>query len=179
MNTENKFLVAAVIALLVVVFIILGVNLLNSSTSVGPTTSSDIMGQDIPVPTGYIVDYAGILDEKTVETLTEKLIAFAKGDNGEIAVLTVNSMNGLSIEEFGIRVMEKWAVGKSGKDNGEIIIVSKGDREVRIETGRGSVITDAQAGEILKTVMVPKLKAGDWAGAISDGIDELIKLTNK
>lgn len=146
----------------------------------GPALSGAIPGQDIPDISGYIVDQADLIDAQTEAELTPKLAAFSKSGYGEMAVLTVKSLNGLSIEEFGIRVAEKWKVGKNGRDDGVIIIISSGDRKVRIEVGRGVInITDAVAGRILDEVMVPKLKSGDWSGAVSAGVDALIKLTNK
>ena len=145
----------------------------------GPANSTIITGQEIPDVVGYIDDQAGLLDQTTKDSLTTTLTNFAKTGKGELAILTVKSMNGLNIEEFGIRVGEKWKVGKAGIDNGVIIIVAMGERKVRIEVGRGADITDAQAGQILNNVMVPKLKLNDWKGAITDGSNSIIQLMNK
>jgi len=145
----------------------------------GPANSGVIIDQEIPNVIGYIDDSANILSTETKVSLTALLTEFAKGDKGEIAILTVPSMNGLTIEEFGIRVGEKWKVGKAGIDNGVIIIIALNERKVRIETGRGANITDAQAGQILDNKMVPKLKKGDWNGAVQDGVQEIILLMNR
>lgn len=145
----------------------------------GPAFSSTVPGQEIPVPTGYVNDNAGLIDEKTQAVLEDQLKQFADSGKGELAVLTVKTMNGLTIEEYAIRVAEKWKVGGRDTDNGVILIISTDERKVRIEVGRGAAITDAQAGKILDDVMVPKLKRADWAGAIYDGVDAIINLVNK
>jgi uncharacterized protein len=150
-----------------------------TSQTVGPMNSSVITNQNIPEVTGYIDDSANLLDADTKASLTTTLTEFAKTDKGELAILTVPSMNGLNIEEFGIRVGEKWKVGKAGIDNGVIIIIALSERKVRIEVGRGANITDAQAGQILDNKMVPKLKQGDWNGAVKAGTEEIILLMNK
>lgn len=148
---------------------------------VGPANSGVIAGQNIPdiSASGYVSDGADVIDATTEASLVEKLKAFSAGNSGEMAVVTVKSLNGLSVEEFGIRVGEKWKVGKAGKDDGVIVIVSTGDKKVRIEVGRGASITDAQAGQVLDSVMVPKLHAGDYSGAIVDGVNALIKIVTK
>lgn len=159
----------------------------SSSPSTGNTTGTDsslqstvIPGQDIPVPTGYVNDVAGVLRTDTVASNEKKLtdFAFAASGKGEIAVLVVESLNGLTIEEYGIRVGEAWKVGKYGQDNGNILIISTGDRKVRIETGSGSEITDGQAKQILTDSVVPLLKNNDWDGAVNNGVDALIKASN-
>lgn len=141
--------------------------------------STVIPGQDIPVPKQYVNDTAEILSYQTNVDTELKLEEFAKGTNGEIAVLTIKSLNGLSIEEYGIRVAEAWKVGKYGQDNGEIIIISTGDKKVRIETGSASKITDAEAAQILSDSMLPSLRKGDWNAAVIGGVDAIIKATSK
>lgn len=139
--------------------------------------STEIAGQKIPQPTGYVNDVAGVLSKTTISDNEKKLKAFSSqgGAAGEIAVLVVPSLNGLSIEEYGIRVAEAWHVGQFGIDNAEILIISTGDRKVRIETGSGSRITDSQAAQIISTSIVPSLKKNDWDGGVNNGVNAIIK----
>lgn len=141
--------------------------------------STEITGQNIPDVVGYVNDEAKILNEIDEVQIKQKLQVFSESDKGEMAVVTVNSLNGLSVEEFAIRLAEKWQVGKEGKDDGIIIIIAKQERKVRIEVGRGTNITDSQAKQVLDDVMIPKLKEGDWAGAIDSGVESLINLANR
>ena len=174
--------------LIIVVVIIVGVSgvlISNSGSTTGNNTGTDsslqsteIQGQNIPIPTDYVTDKATILSEATIRSLNKKLSEFASGTKGEIAVLIVRSLNGLTIEEYGIRVGEAWKVGKYGQNNGNILIISTGDREVRIETGSGSKITDGQAKQIITDAIVPFLKKGDWDGGVTSGVDAIIKAMN-
>lgn len=140
--------------------------------------STEVQGQNIPLPTDYVNDRVGVLNEATILATNEKLSVFSSSGKGEIAVLIVESLNGLSIEEYGIRVGEAWKVGKYGQDNGNILIISTGDRKVRIETGSGSSITDSQAAQILADSVVPFLKKGDWNGGVVSGVEAIIKAMN-
>ncbi len=122
----------------------------------------------IPDATGYVNDYAEIISDETQAKLEEDLKSFIP----EIAVLTVKDMQGLTIEEYGIKVAEKWKVGDEDKDDGVILIIATGERKVRIEVGYGSEakINDAKAGRILDENVVPHLKNGDWEGGILEGV---------
>ncbi len=174
--------VLPIISILIIIFLITLIDTSKvdpNSQLVGPANSPVIKDQNIPEANNYVNDNANIIDANTEANLNTDLKSVSDSKKAEIAVLTVNSMNGLSIEEFAIRVMEKWQVGHSGKDNGIIIIIAVNERKVRIETGRGSVVTDAQAGTVLDTSMVPLLRKNDWSGAITAGVQALITLTNK
>lgn len=145
----------------------------------GPADSTVIAGQNIPDAFGYVTDQAMIIDLGAEDALTAKLKAFDDSGKGQIAVVTTKTLNGLSVEEYAIRVAEKWKVGDKNVDNGVLVVVALDERKVRIEVGRGASITDGQAQNILNTNMIPKLKRADWSGAINDGVDEIIKLMNK
>lgn len=166
--------------LILIVLALMGIGLVASlagSTTGGASQSpsvGDALYAGIPEPTNYAVDASGKLTHDEVIALNEKLKAIS--DSGkEIAVLMVLTTDTMSIEEYGIKVGEKWKVGKSGKDNGAIIIVATEDRKIRIELGRGAEgdITDSQAGDIIRDVIAPKFKVGDWNGGINAGVDAL------
>lgn len=128
----------------------------------------------IPDATNYAVDTSGVLNSDQLAALNTKLKSIA--DSGkEIAVLLVKTTSPMSIEEYGIRLGEKWRVGKTGKDNGVILIVATEDRKIRIEVGSGAEadITDSAAGSIIRDVIAPKLKSGDWLGGVNDGVDAI------
>lgn len=155
--------------------------ILNSGTQTGNNTGTDsslqstvIPGQVIPMPLGYVNDKAGVLTASTTEVLEKNMSDFAASGRGEVAVLIIKSLDGLSIEEYGIRVAEAWKVGKYEVNNGNILIISVEDRKVRLETGSNSGITDGEASRILANVIVPSLKRGDWNGAVGSGISAII-----
>lgn len=151
----------------------------NPDTKGTAMVSSVVEGSDIPEydRLGYVTDLSGVLGD--TKPLVEKLKAYDESNRGQMAVLTVESTGGLSIEEYSIRVAEKWKVGDTNLDDGIIIVIATKDRKVRIEVGRGASVTDAQAGDVLQSAMIPKLKTGDWSGAVNAGVDAVINLTSK
>lgn len=127
-----------------------------------------------PEPTNYAVDQAGVFSTEQIAMLNAKLKAM-DSDKHQFGVAVVKTTKPLDIEQYGIKLAEKWKVGYKGIDNGVIIIVATEDRKVRIEVGHGleGEINDAIAGRILDNQMVPHLKQGKWYEAIVAGLDEL------
>lgn len=127
-----------------------------------------------PEPTGYVVDQAGILSDATEKELSSQLKAF--DSKAQVAVLTVKTTGPLSIEEYGIKLAEKWKVGYKGKDNGVIFLVASEDRKMRVEVGRGleGDITDSEAAHVIDAVR-PFYKDGKW----DQGTKEAVNLITK
>lgn len=134
----------------------------------------------VPVPElrGRVTDDAGILGKATVEHISGLLKAHEDRTTNQVAVLTVETLEGESIEEFATRVFDSWRLGLKKKDNGVLIIVASKDRRMRIEVGYGleEVLTDAKAGRIIDTVMAPRFKAGDFDGGVTAGVLAVIAL---
>jgi len=107
------------------------------------------------------------------KTQTEDLIAKVEKDtNCQIAVAIVNSLEGISVEEYAVTLFEKWGVGKKKEDNGVLLLVAIEDRKLRIEVGYGleGTITDLEAGNIIDNVIVPKFKQNDYSTGVYDGV---------
>jgi uncharacterized protein len=134
-------------------------------------TGSILMGADIPYLTGRITDNAQILSPETHQSLTEILKEYEDRTTNQIAVLTVPTLDGESIEEYAVKVFDAWKLGQKGKDNGILIIVVPNDHRLRIEVGYGlePILTDGMAGEIIRTVMTPRFREGDYDSGITDG----------
>lgn len=136
-------------------------------------------GMTYPKPTGYVVDEVGVLSQETVDTATEELRKFDEDKKlGQIAVLIVKTTQPLAIEEYSIDLAEEWKVGYEGEDNGIIFIIATEDRKTRIEVGRGfeGILTDAGAGRLLDTDVIPYLKEDDWNGAVLSAVQSLIEV---
>lgn len=132
-----------------------------------------------PEPSGYVVDSAGVLTDSTEVALTDQLKKF--NETAQIAVVTVKTTAPLSLEEYSIKLAEKFGVGDAKEDNGVILLIVTEDRKLRIEVGYGleGKITDAAAGQLLDNYVVPELRNGDWdAGALA-GVIGIIKAINK
>lgn len=134
---------------------------------------------DVPGLQGYVNDYANMISPQAKAELETELRNFEQTDSTQIVILTVPSLEGDPIEDFGIRVAEAWRIGQKGKDNGVIFIVSKQERKMRIEVGRGleGKLTDLMAGRIIDLVMKPRFKRGDFDGGFIAGTAAVIDAT--
>ena len=132
---------------------------------------------DVPSLKGRVNDYADMISPEAESLIEDRLKSFEESDSTQVVILTVNSLDGDALEDFTIRVAEKWKIGRTKKDNGVILFASKNDRRMRIEVGRGleGVLTDLLSGRILDNVMRPKFKSGDFDGGFLDGTDAIIK----
>ena len=129
-----------------------------------------------PKPTGYVNDFAGVLNKATKAKLESTLTAFDKQSGIEIAVATLPSLNGEPIENVAVDLFEEWGIGKKGKDNGLLFLVVPSDRRMRIEVGYGleGVMNDALAGRILKKVIAPYFKKDQIDAGIAMGTLSII-----
>lgn len=134
---------------------------------------------EVPKLQGYVNDYANMISPQAKAELDNELRNFEQTDSTQIVVLTVPSLEGGEIEDFGIKVAEAWKIGQKGKDNGVIFVVSKEDRKMRIEVGRGleGKLTDLMAGRIIDLVVKPRFKRADYDGGFIAGVSALIDAT--
>jgi uncharacterized protein len=134
---------------------------------------------DVPKLQGYVNDYANMISPQAKAQLENELKNFEQTDSTQIMILTVPSLEGEVIEDFDIKVAEVWKVGQKGKDNGVIFVVSKQDRKMRIEVGRGleGKLTDLMAGRIIDLVVKPRFKRGDYDGGFIAGVSALVDAT--
>ena len=136
-------------------------------------------GLDVPRLQGYVNDYARMISPPAKSKIEEALGAFEQSDSTQIVILTIPSLEGEDIENFGIKVGGSWKIGQKGKDNGAILIVSKQERRIRIEVGYGleGKLTDLTAGRIIDLVIMPRFKQGDFDGGFIAGVSSLIDAT--
>lgn len=134
---------------------------------------------DVPHLNGRVNDYARMLSPEAVQQLEQKLAAFERDSSTQIAVLTVPTLQGDDIAQFSIHVAEQWKLGQKGKDNGVLLILAQAERKVRIEVGMGlqGVLPDITASHIIRDVMRPSLKSGNFDQGVTAGIDAIISAT--
>jgi uncharacterized protein len=140
-----------------------------------------VFAQDlVPVPdlTGRVVDRTGTLSPSDIRGLDATLEAFEAQKGSQVAVLMVPTTHPEEIEQYSIRVAEKWKLGRKKVDDGAILLVAKDDRTMRIEVGYGleGVLTDAMSKRIISDIITPYFKQGDFAGGIRAGVEAMIKL---
>jgi uncharacterized protein len=124
-----------------------------------------------PAYTGYVNDYAGVLDQAAASKLEGLCRALEKKTSAEMAIAVVKSVAPLDPKEYAVKLFEKWKIGKKGKDNGILVLLAMEERRVEIEVGYGleGVINDAKAGEILDRYVVPLFKQGEFGGGLYNG----------
>ena len=137
---------------------------------------------DVAVPElrAHVTDLAGALGASEVAALEQKLRAFETEKGSQIAVLILPTTQPETIEQFSIRVAEKWKLGRKGVDDGAILVVARDDHRLRIEVGYGleGVLNDAVSKRIISETITPRFRAGDFAGGIDAGITQMIGLVN-
>lgn len=131
---------------------------------------------EVPQLQGRVNDYAGILSPATKGQLESVLKTLESTDSTQIVVLTIKSLQGDSLEDFSLRVVETWQIGQKGLDNGALLLVAKDDRKIRIEVGYGleGKLTDLTAGRIIRDVIAPRFKQGNFDQGIIDGVGAIV-----
>jgi uncharacterized protein len=132
----------------------------------------------VPPLQARVTDLTGTLKPDEKAGLESRLSAFEAEKGSQIAILLVPTTEPETIEQYSIRVVDAWKLGRKGIDDGVLILLAKQDRTVRIEVGRGleGAIPDAVANRIVEDVMIPFFKQGDFYGGLSEGIDSLFAL---
>jgi len=134
--------------------------------------------QQLPENDGSpVVDQAGLLSPEQELDLKSKSEALFASSGRAFVVATVNSLDGLTIEDYGNKLIRAWKVGDEKRDDGVILLVAPNEKKVRIETGYGAegFLPDILAGRIIRDTITPRFKAGDMGGGITAGADAIIK----
>ncbi len=128
--------------------------------------------------TGFVNDFASVFSADQKMSLETKLSTLERETSVEVSVVTVPTLGDETVETYAVKLFEEWNIGKAKQDNGLLILVSPNDRQARIEAGYGlePVITDAVSSTIMRNVMVPAFKSGDYFGGINSATDLIIGL---
>lgn len=127
---------------------------------------------DLPDYSGWVNDYAGILNDDYKIKITSLIEKLEKETSAEVAVAVVDSLRFYDDATYANLLFEKWKIGKKDKDNGLLLLLAIKERKVRIETGYGleGVLPDGLCGEILDTYVVPHLRTGDYGEGLYRGV---------
>ena len=130
----------------------------------------------VPPLTARVTDRTATLTAGQAAALESKLQAFEVEKGSQLAVLIVPSTGDEPIEQYSLRVVEQWKLGRRNVDDGALLIVAKDDRTLRIEVGYGleGALNDATAKRIISEIIVPRFQQGDFYGGIDAGIDRMI-----
>ncbi len=132
---------------------------------------------EFPPLTGRVVDEAGLLSSNEMAQLERMLEGHENATSNQIVVVTLDSLQGRTIEEFGYQLGRAWGIGQKGRDNGALLIVAPNEREVRIEVGYGleGMLTDAVSSNIIHAVVLPAFRRGDMPGGIRSGAMAMVQ----
>lgn len=131
-----------------------------------------------PSLTGRVVDEADLLVPSEEQVLTQALAAHEQASGQQVVVVTVPSLQGLTIEDFGYQLGRHWGIGEEGEDTGALLIVAPEEREVRIEVGYGleGELTDAASKLIIENVLAPEFRAGRFGPGIIAGTGAILQV---
>ena len=132
--------------------------------------------KEVPFLSGRVVDEADLLPPERAAALEEELRRLEEETGAQVVVLTVESLEGEVLEDYALRVAETWQIGRGdGIDDGVVLLVARDDRKLRIEVGYGleGVLPDLATKRIIDGAIVPRFKAGDFAGGVEAGVDSI------
>lgn len=129
----------------------------------------------IPALTARVTDQTGTLTPEQKASLEKTLQDFEARKGSQVAVLIVSSTAPETIEQYSLRVVEQWKLGRKKVDDGALLIVAKEDRALRIEVGYGleGALNDAVCKRIISEIITPRFRQGDFYGGISAGLDRM------
>ena len=132
--------------------------------------------QTFPELSGRVVDQANLLEPATEAALTAKLSALEAETGDQLVVVTLGSLQGYEIEEYGYRLGRAWGIGQSENDSGVMLIVAPTERKVRIEVGYGlePILTDAFSSDVIQSRVLPPFRQNDFQSGIVAGSDAII-----
>ena len=135
----------------------------------------NVAALEVPKLTGYVNDLAGVISPEVELKIENFLRGFEASDSTQLVVLTIESLEGESLEEYSLKVADSWKIGQKEKDNGALLLISKQDRKIRIEVGYGleGKLTDLLAGRIIDNEITPEFKAGNYDAGVIAGVSAM------
>lgn len=136
---------------------------------------NNLFALKVPELRGHVNDYANIIKSNDENQIESFLKSIEDKTSAQIAVLTLKSLDDEDLESFSLKVAETWKLGKAGKDNGVLLLVSMDEHAVRIETGYGAeeFLTDAKCGLIIRNIIVPEFQKGDYSTGIKNAVENI------
>lgn len=132
----------------------------------------------VPQLAGRINDYAGILTSDQEQELELMIREMESKTSSQVVLLTITSLEDEVLEDYSLRVAETWQIGQKEYDNGVLLLIALKEKKIRLEVGYGleSIITDAKSGYIIRNLIVPGFREGNYYGGISSGLTAITGL---
>ena len=137
--------------------------------------------QEFPRPLGKVNDFAQVLDGPDRATLEHQLDDLERATSAEVALVTVTSLEGRTVEDYATALFNTWGIGKKDRDNGVLVLVCVPERAMRIEVGYGleGIMPDGLAGAIIRQTILPRFRGNDYRGGILDGMARVIDVVRR
>ena len=131
--------------------------------------------EGVPANDGWVTDRAGFLGPEQERALEALMQSYEAGSGNEVALLTVPELGGQTIERYALEVGRAWGLGKTERHNGALLLVARAERKIRIEVGRGleGNVTDSISGRIIRDVISPEFKRGNYYQGLRAGVEAL------
>jgi len=128
---------------------------------------------EVPELEGRVMDLAGIFSSTAAASMAAESERLEQENGAQVAVLTIPSLEGQPLEDYSMRVVEAWQLGRQDRDNGVLILIARDDRKIRIEVGYGleGVLPDALCGRIIDNAMKPAFRDGDFSGGAQRAVE--------
>lgn len=131
---------------------------------------------DFPALSGRVVDAAGLLSQEDEASLSSALAGLQRRTGDQLVIVTLASLHGREIDDYGLALGNHWGVGQAGRGNGVLIIVAPAERLTRIEVGTGleAILTDERARRIVERDLLPAFREGRWHAGLAAGSNAII-----
>lgn len=132
----------------------------------------------VPALTGHVTDQTGTLTAAQIAKIEQYLIAFEARKGSQLAVLVVPTTVPETIDQYALRVAERWKLGRNKVDDGAVLVVAKNDHAVRLEVGYGleGALTDVTSQRIISDTILPRFKQQDYYGGIEAGVAQIVRV---
>ncbi len=145
--------------------------------------ASSLFPINFPKLKGRVNDYAGILEPEEENVLDNMFADLEKKTSSQLVLLTIKSLEGETIEDYSIKLTEQkdWKIGQKGLDNGIILLIAMEERKLRLEVGYGleGILTDLKSSYIIRKLIVPSFKKGDYFKGILRGVTTVVGIVSK
>lgn len=139
-------------------------------------TSLSTIAKEVPYLSGRVNDYGNILSDGVERQLEQKLKIHEDSTSNQVVILTIDALEDEFIEGYAEKVATTWKLGTEGNDNGVLFLISVTDRKIRIEVGYGlePYLTDAKSSRIIRNVITPYFRQGDYGSGIMEGTNAIV-----
>lgn len=134
--------------------------------------------QPVPPLKGRVTDLTGTLTAEQVSSLEKSLTSYEERKGIQLAILMVQSTRPEAIEQYSMRVVEQWKLGRRKIDDGALLLVAKNDREIRLEVGYGleGALDDVKARRVIAEIITPYFRQGDYYGGVTAGMEQIQRI---